>query len=103
MWSKLRNRQLAGYKFVRQEPIGPYFADFCCREKCLIVEIDGGQHSHSAHDERRDNFLQCAGYRVLRFWNFQVFSEMESVLDTIWNALEDAPHPSPLPAGGERE
>ena len=62
LWSELRNRGLAGHKFVRQEPIGPYFADFLCRERALIVEVDGATHSTDeelAHDTRRTRFLKA--------------------------------------------
>jgi very-short-patch-repair endonuclease len=61
LWSKLRNRGLAGHKFVRQEPVGPYFADFLCRERALIVEVDGAAHSTSeelTQDARRTRFLE---------------------------------------------
>jgi very-short-patch-repair endonuclease len=115
LWSKLRNRGLAGYEFVRQEPIGPYFADFLCRERSLIVELDGATHSTEeelARDARRTAFLGSKGYTVLRLLNAHVFNELDGVLETILLALEEravatfdppAPHPSPLPASGERE
>ena len=56
-------------KFTRQLPIGPYFADFACRQARLIVELDGGQHADSVHDRQRDRFLEQEGWRVLRIWN----------------------------------
>jgi very-short-patch-repair endonuclease len=97
LWSKLRNRGLAGYKFVRQEPIGPYFADFLCRECALIVEVDGATHSTEDElhrDAHRTEFLESKGYNVFLF----ALSERPAP------ALHrPAPHPSPLPAGGERE
>lgn len=64
LWYKLNNRQLGGHKFVRQEPIGSYVADFLCREQRLIVELDGGQHAESSRDVLRDEFLTLNGYRV---------------------------------------
>jgi very-short-patch-repair endonuclease len=79
-WYKVRNRQLGGYKFVRQEPIGPYFADFACREARLV-----SQHAESERDQVRDAFLR--GYRVLRFWNPGVLRSIDSVRDTIFAAL----------------
>ena len=115
LWSKLRNRGLAGHKFVRQEPIGPYFADFLCRERALIVEVDGATHSTEeelAQDARRSRFLEEKGYTVLRALNTEVMNELDGVLETIFLALEkrpaaglipQAPHPGPLPASGERE
>ena len=66
LWSKLRNRQLAGAKFVRQEPIGPCFADFCCREQRLVVELDGATHSTDAElarDAKRTHFLEAQAYQ----------------------------------------
>ncbi|MDT9086519.1 endonuclease domain-containing protein, partial [Escherichia coli] len=79
----LKDRRLAGWKFVRQAPIGPYFADFLCREARVVVEVDGGQHSGSLHDIRRDATMARAGYRVIRFWNAEVLGSMESVLEGI--------------------
>ena len=67
LWYTLRGRRFCGYKFVRQAPIGPYFADFCCRARRLIVEADGVQHADNRRDGRRDAFLRTRGYRVLRF------------------------------------
>ena len=67
LWSILRNRQIGDAKFRRQQPIGPFIADFVCQEARLIVEADGGQHCGSAADDRRTNFLNGAGYRVIRF------------------------------------
>jgi very-short-patch-repair endonuclease len=83
LWNRLRNRQIDGHKFVRQEPIGGYVCDFVCREKLLIIEVDGGQHSESAADEIRDRRLAEDGYRVLRFWNNDVLGNLEGVLMTI--------------------
>ncbi len=88
LWQELRSRQLGGYHFTRQLPIGPYFADFCCRKKKLIVEIDGSQHADSAYDRRRDAFMHSAGYSILRFWNHDVLKHRSSVCDTILAALD---------------
>ncbi|MDE2363164.1 MAG: DUF559 domain-containing protein [Hyphomicrobiales bacterium] len=91
LWSRLRNRRLAGFKFVRQAPVGPYFADFCCREEKLIVEADGATHStdaERAHDARRDAFLTREGFRVLRANNVEVYENLDGVLETILAALE---------------
>jgi len=106
LWHHLRDRRLAGCKFRRQVPFGPYFADFACAEKRLIVELDGGQHSEqAARDAQRSAYLQQQGFTVLRFWNDQVLRETDAVLEEILRHLdgEAAPHPNPLPAGGERE
>ena len=90
VWFAVRDRRLAGFKFVRQEPIGPYIADFACREAKLIVEIDGGQHNENERDRRRDAFLSSEGYRVLRFWNNDVLTNMDGVLQTILSSLESS-------------
>ena len=78
-----------------QATIGPYFADFACHRKRIVVEIDGEQHGFDANrraDERRTAYLEAAGFRVLRFWNHDVLQELESVLDTIYAAIgEKAP------------
>jgi very-short-patch-repair endonuclease len=65
LWVELQDRRLGGFKFVRQFPIGPYFADFACREHRLVVELDGSQHADSEHDLRRDDFMTDAGYSLL--------------------------------------
>ena len=101
LWQHLRNRQLSGHKFRRQHDIEHYIADFACTEALLIVELDGGQHADQAdYDERRSQHLQARGYRVLRFWNNDVLTNIESVLEVILEGLASpAPHPSPLPKG----
>lgn len=91
LWSRLRARRLGGFKFVRQEPIGPYFADFCCREEELVVEVDGATHSTDAElarDAAREAFLISRDYRVLRFRNVEVYQQIDGVLETILAALE---------------
>jgi very-short-patch-repair endonuclease len=103
LWRQLRDRQLGGFKFVRQEPVGPYYPDFVCRERHLIVEVDGGQHADSVTDRERDAFLTEIGYQIIRIWNNQIFENIEGVLQMLQSELEKAPHPVPLPACGERE
>jgi very-short-patch-repair endonuclease len=94
LWYRLRSRSLNGYKFVRQEPIGPYTVDLICREHRLIIEVDGGQHADSARDVIRDKWLADHNYRVLRFWNNDVLGNISGVLETIATALaEGPPHP----------
>ncbi|GJE38609.1 hypothetical protein KHHGKMAE_2684 [Methylobacterium persicinum] len=105
LWYRLRDRRLAGFKFVRQEGIGRYVADFRCRDARLVVEVDGGQHAESDHDRVRDAWLKAQGYRVLRFWNAEVMTNTIGVLDTILSALPPSPRlrgegRAPL-AGGE--
>ena len=89
LWRHLRNRQLGGHKFVRQEPIGPYICDLVCRESRLIVEADGGQHADSPADTARDHSLTAHGYRVLRFWNNDILENIDGVLETIAAALDE--------------
>jgi very-short-patch-repair endonuclease len=88
LWYRLRDRRLGGTKFVRQAPVGPYYADFVCRACKLIVEVDGSQHADSAHDGKRDAILIALGYRVLRFWNADVLGSIEDVCETIVAAIE---------------
>ena len=91
LWGYLRNRSLNGYKFVRQEPVGSYFADFLCREKMLIVEVDGATHSEDheiAYDARRSAFLKSQGFSVLRVQNADVYAILPDVLDMILMGLE---------------
>ncbi|WP_404600978.1 endonuclease domain-containing protein [Dyella lipolytica] len=101
LWRYLRNRQLLGWKFRRQHEIDRYIIDFVCTEAGLIVELDGGQHAERmASDADRTRRLEAMGYRVLRFWNNDVLTNSEAVLEVILEAVASAaPHPSPLPKG----
>ncbi len=109
LWHHLRNRELGGYKFRRQKPIGPFIVDFVCLEKNIVVEVDGGQHaSQLKADVERSRHLAEKGFQVLRFWNNEVLNETESVLSFILSALcgetnGNTPHPDPLPSRGEGE
>ena len=89
LWSSLRRNQLDGHHFRRQRPIGPFIVDFVCMAKCLIVEVDGGQHADRAgEDASRTAYLENNGYRVLRFWNNDVLVNTEGVLEVIRSALD---------------
>ena len=91
LWQHLRNRQLNNIKFTRQEPIGPYIADFVCRAQKLIVEIDGATHEtpeELAHDATRTEYLQREGYCVIRFRNEEIFGDLSPVLETIMRNLK---------------
>ena len=84
LWSVLRGRRLAGLKFRRQEPIGPYVVDFCCRRLKLIVELDGMSHDESGdRDEVRKRWLEEQGYRVIRVTNWDVNEDLEAVARAI--------------------
>ena len=93
LWSMLRGRRLGGLKFRRQEPIGNYIVDFCCREHKLVVELDGMSHDDKAeYDRRRQEWLEQEGYRVIRLANADV-NELDAVARLIareagleWNA-----------------
>ena len=93
LWYRLRSRSLYGMKFVRQEPIGPYIADFVCREWRLIIEVDGGQHAESERDLVRDQWLRDHNYRILRFWNNDVIQNTDGVLQAIAEVLRASPSP----------
>ena len=103
LWFAVRDRRLSGFKFVRQEAIGHFIVDFVCRDKRLVVEVDGGQHADSAEDAARDAFLAGEGYRVIRFWNNDVLTNRDGVLTVILQALLQewcvwpAPHPTLSP------
>jgi very-short-patch-repair endonuclease len=123
LWAELRNRQLAGLKFVRQVPIGPYFVDFVCREHQVIVEVDGGTHSTTgeiAYDKARTVRLEKLGFRIFRVHNTDVYENIDGVATTLLAFISAqidvadnsqlaaqqaaAPHPNPLPVkNGERE
>jgi very-short-patch-repair endonuclease len=93
LWGSLRDRRLNDFKFVRQAPLGPYFADFLCRERKLVVEIDGVTHVEDhqvTYDARRTRYLEGQGYRVLRVWAIEVFTNLDGVLTTILLALDDS-------------
>jgi adenine-specific DNA-methyltransferase len=91
LWSCLRNGQINGLRFRRQQPIGPYVADFYCSAAKLVVELDGSQHgaeNNRKHDLRRTSFMNLQGYRVLRFTNHDRLHDCEAVLDSIVRAVD---------------
>jgi len=103
LWRQLRNRQIAGVRFNRQVPIGPYICDFVARTEKLVIELDGGQHcSQADYDSARTSFLSARGYRVIRFWNNDVLGNLEGVVKVIAAEFSDRPSPDPSrDAGGE--
>jgi very-short-patch-repair endonuclease len=112
LWWHLRRLPAGGSHFRRQATIGPYFVDFACHAKRVVIELDGGQHGEELHvqrDLRRDAYMRTNGYRVLRFWNNDVMQNIEGVLELIAEAmsapLPPTPDPSPplasLVGGGE--
>ena len=102
LWQKLRNKQLEGFKFRRQQIVGRYVVDFVNFERKLVVELDGSQHApEKERDWERDHWLQTQGFEVLRYWNNEVFENLEGVLEVIRQTLL-APSPQPLPPGEGR-
>ena len=92
LWTHLRKENLGGFKFRRQAPVPPYIADFMCFSHKLIVEVDGATHGDAdevRYDEKRTEFLKSKGFRVLRFWNVDVFNSVDAVLDAILIALQE--------------
>jgi very-short-patch-repair endonuclease len=92
LWHELRGRRLNGHKFVRQLPIGPYFADFACRQANLVVEVDGSQHAGRTSDRFRDETMNRNGWSVLRVWHTDVLSSKNIVLETIVAVLDGRLH-----------
>lgn len=90
LWRTLRSKQLEGFKFRRQQPVGKYILDFVCLDKLLVVELDGGQHGKDEGkkmDAIRDEWLTQNGYKVLRFWNHEVLNNTHGILETIRKEL----------------
>jgi very-short-patch-repair endonuclease len=100
-WELLRNRRIAGVKFRRQHPIGPFFADFACISRKLVIEIDGEHHAFQIDaDAQRTKTMERDGWRVVRFWATHVVADRESVWAEIEQALSP-PHLASPPIGGE--
>ena len=86
LWSRLRNRQLAGLKFVRQLPIGPFFADLACREHRIVIEVDGATHGSDEErrsDDTRAARLRAEGFRIFRVHNKEVYENVDGVVTTL--------------------
>ena len=89
LWSRLRGRQVNRVKFRRQHPIGRYIVDFCCPERGPVVELDSGQHiAKEDADQRRTEFFLQRGYRLLRFWDNDVLTDTDVVMQQIADTLE---------------
>lgn len=90
IWSRIRNKQLFGFRFFRQYGVGPYVLDFYCPQVRLAIEIDGGQHAETSniiYDKERTEYLKELSIRVLRFWNNDVSKNIEAVLERIADEL----------------
>jgi very-short-patch-repair endonuclease len=100
LWWHLRRIQTGTTHFRRQATIGPYFADFASHERRVIVEVDGGQHGNARHvgsDASTTDYFAAHGYRVLRFWNNDVLSNIEGVLGVISAAVKESLDGDPPP------
>ncbi|MBI0474584.1 endonuclease domain-containing protein [Sphingomonas sp. MA1305] len=96
LWQHISNRQVAGVRFNRQVPIGPFICDFVARSAKLVIEVDGGQHAwQERRDADRTRYLEGLGFTVLRFWNNDVLERTEGVVQAIETALSQLPSPSP--------
>ena len=99
LWARLRNNQTE-YKWKRQVSIGPYIADFYCRKKLLVIELDGSQHlENKEYDTDREKYLKNLGIRTIRFWNNEINTNIEGVMEIMTEVLQKQPHPSPLLKG----
>ncbi|MFQ5863179.1 MAG: endonuclease domain-containing protein [Candidatus Brocadiales bacterium] len=100
LWRYLRSKQLDGLKFRRQHPIGDYIVDFACLEKQTVIELDGGRHTiNKDRDKERNRWLEKEGYKVLRFWNNDVLTNIDGVLEVIRTKCLSHPPPNPSPQG----
>jgi very-short-patch-repair endonuclease len=105
LWRYLRNSQLEGVKFRRQQAIEAYIVDFVSFDKRIVIELDGGQHlENMEYDLQSDTCLRANGFSVLRFWNNDVIENIEGVLEVIRQhcLLAVSPTPRPLPPGEGR-
>ncbi|HEX9532052.1 MAG TPA: DUF559 domain-containing protein [bacterium] len=101
LWSRLRAHRMDGRKFRRQHAFGNYIVDFVCLASRLIIEVDGDSHgndSREALDAQRTAYIEKLGFRVLRFWNDYVLTDLDNVTETIFEALNANSRPSPQPS-----
>ena len=104
LWYRLRDRRLDGIKFNRGCRVEGFIGDFVARMPKLVIELDGDSHGgREGYDANRTRILQAKGYRVLRFSNADVMSNIKGVLEMIVTAVANIPSPRPSPRGGEGE
>jgi very-short-patch-repair endonuclease len=100
LWAKIRGKQLQGFRFRRQHPLGVYIVDFICLELKLVIELDGSQHmQQQEYDMKRSQWLQKNSFTVMRFWNNDVLDNLDAVVQSIYNHLPPS-QPSPLKGEG---
>lgn len=110
LWEILRKKRVGQYRFRRQQPIGPYFADFVCFSTRVIVELDGTSHlGREEHDRNREEYLKESGFVIVRFENFVVMLEENRVVEAVVKACREQekknplpPNPPPAEGGGNR-
>jgi very-short-patch-repair endonuclease len=99
LWRDLRNRRFAGFKFRRQHPVSPFIPDFYCAAIALIIELDGESHlGKEQPDKDRQDWFEAHGFKVLRFWNNEIYDDHEAVQEAIWQECQTRQpqmHPSP--------
>ncbi len=94
LWCAISARKVSGVRFNRQVPIGPFICDFVARSLHLAIEVDGGQHNEDA-DANRTRYIEAQGFRVIRFWNNDVLSNVEGIIEEIERVIADMPSPDP--------
>jgi len=98
LWNYLKNKQLKGYDFHRQKPVGDFIVDFFCNELMLALEVDGESHyGNGEHDVQRQNKIEQFGISFLRFDDMEVQHNLDGVLKKIeeWIEKHEAIHPKP--------
>ena len=104
VWRRLRAEQFPGFRFRRQQPVGPYVVDFFCSRAKLVIEVDGETHiGTESRDAERQAYLEKSGLSVLRLWNTEVYENLEGVLQRIWEVCRSARVPPPREGGGQGE
>lgn len=94
LWYTISARKVSGVRFNRQVPIGPFICDFVARSIGLVIEVDGGQHDET-RDAERTHYIRAQGFRVIRFWNNEVLSNLDGVTEEIARVIADMPSPDP--------
>ena len=84
LWQHIRREQINGMRFRRQHPVGQFIVDFCCPQRRLVIEVDGSIHQYTVdEDALRQEFIECLGYKVIRFTNDEIFTKLRAVLKQI--------------------